>query len=446
MYRCLSRPLANHLGKEYNSSRVGLPTSSVEQNLNIMIPGAWTIAVQQNGAITHHVLRHTLFSTAQQASSSSISKLRSIVKPFLLKCHPDVHPSASAKKINMTAIQNLNSYMDTLQSMASGTAKQHEGRDRVVEIDFVMHAEGGRGKKKDKGPNTSRRKVELMLPPTHLVHELVASMNGKSPTSAASQLRLQEHSKQEVIKLLRVAGLKIPNDISTLSFEDALEQELGLSDDFDEDNAQQPMGQPQDTSTGFRRAHNIRPKTAYERNRDKFTANIQWQNYDRIYKEAVRDMNADYATSGLIKHNEGRRRSMIAGILSRVRLQPNQDGEPISFVEQLVVFRRLSVLLESNFEDFQMEEFGEMWETCRIVLTPARDYNASGSALHKRRKKEGATTGFSFTLHPNLSVTIHIPIDFRDDELIQELDRNVWDFYDFFGDGMDELFPQQTII
>jgi hypothetical protein len=392
--------------------------------------------------------RHHAFSTKTASSASVITKLRSIIKPFLLKCHPDVHPTDSAKKINMTAIQNLNAYMDTLQSMASGkTAPSKQYYGGVVEIDFVMQLEGGIGTKKGGGPKLSRRKVELLLPPKPLVRELLAS--GGGTPSSASVRRLQEHSRYEIFKLLRVAGLNIPNDVrGAESFEDAWVRELGLTtEDYDVgDNSSAPSSPDSAFTGGFRRAHNIRPKTAYERNRDKFTANIQWQNYDRLYKEAVRDMNADLATDGWIKNHTGRRRSMVAGILSRVRLQkPQDDQEPISFVEQLIAFRRLSLLLESNFEELQMEDFGEMWESCRIVLTPARDYNASGSALHKRRIKEGGATGFSFTLHPNLSVTIHIPIDFRDDELIQELDRNVWDFYEFVDNGMEELFPRQNI-
>jgi hypothetical protein len=128
-----------------------------------------------------------------------------------------------------------------------------------------------------------------------------------------------------------------------------------------------------------------------------------------------------------------------------------KDSRPdISFVEQLVAFRRLSLLLDQNFASLQMEEFGAMWETCRIVLTPSRPYNVSSSALHRRQRRKAESSsndstvpGFSFTLHPNWTVTIQIPIDFRDDELIQELDRNVWDFYNLLGDGTEDLFPDQ---
>lgn len=342
----------------------------------------------------------------------------------------------------MTAIQNLNSYMDTLQSIASGTAKQqqHQHAKNIVEIDFVMHLNTGTLKRG--GPKTSRRKVELLLPPSPLVRELAS----KTPHHSTSLRRLDEHSKQEIVKLLRVAGLKIPNDVAAESFEDAWSRELGLSDeDYQSDSTLYSSDQQSGSNTGFRRAHAFRrPKTAYEKNRDRFMSKIQWQNYDRIYKEAVREMHADHATEGLIKHHAGRRRAMIANILSRIRIQPHPDGEPISFVEQLVAFRRLSLLLEDNFEKLQMEDFGHMWESCRVVLTPARDYNASGTALHKRRRK-GAATGYSFTLHPDTSVTIHIPIDFQDVELIEELDQNVWDFYDFVSDELEELFPQQPL-
>jgi hypothetical protein len=37
---------------------------------------------------------------------------------------------------------------------------------------------------------------------------------------------------------------------------------------------------------------------------------------------------------------------------------------------------------------------------------------------------------------------IHIPIDFEDEELIAELDRNLWDFHNLVGNGVDDLYPR----
>lgn len=129
---------------------------------------------------------------------------------------------------------------------------------------------------------------------------------------------------------------------------------------------------------------------------------------------------------------------MIANMLASVRLQEETD-----VVEQVVAMRRLSLLLDEHFETLHLERFGRLWEKCNFVLAPARLYNTSASALHKRRLRMGGDqTGYSFTLHPDFSVTIHIPLDFRDDELIQELDRNLWDIYELIDDGFNSLFEK----
>jgi hypothetical protein len=51
-------------------------------------------------------------------------------------------------------------------------------------------------------------------------------------------------------------------------------------------------------------------------------------------------------------------------------------------------------------------------------------------------------TGYQFSYATNGVVTIHIPIDFTDEELVTELDRNLWDFYNIVGNGVEELYPK----
>lgn len=48
-------------------------------------------------------------------------------------------------------------------------------------------------------------------------------------------------------------------------------------------------------------------------------------------------------------------------------------------------------------------------------------------------------------MHPNISVTATIPSDFRDDELIDELDSNLWDLYHFVGDDKEDFFVSVII-
>jgi hypothetical protein len=148
-------------------------------------------------------------------------------------------------------------------------------------------------------------------------------------------------------------------------------------------------------------------------------------------------MNADIATEGFVRDNRQRRRKMIANIVANVRVK----DESIDLLQQLTTARRLSLLFEHNFEDLHLEDFGKMWENVVLVFGPSRDYNVSSSARH-RRNKRNMDSGFAFTLHPDYSVTMHVPIDFQDDELLQELKRNLWDFYDIVGDGLDGLYPE----
>jgi hypothetical protein len=310
------------------------------------------------------------------------------------------------------------------------------------------------------------------------MHRVVTSNSDQARVIQQLQSRLLQHTRQELVKLLRIAGLS--DDVIEESSRDIHELIVDdiLGGDYDYfDDQYTPSSSTTETpgkTNAFRRSHHIRttrrerPKTPYEISRDKYTANIPWHNYQKLYDEAVAEMNANYATRGLISKHPGRRRAMIARILSNIRIQKssseNEDDEPeqptISFVEQLVAFRRLTILLDNNFDKLQMEEFGQMWESSRIVLTEPRQYNTSRSALFKRKAamtsasstsddstaSNALATGYSFTLHPNLSVTITIPIDFRDDELIDELDSNVWDFYNYIGDGTEDFFQQHATV
>lgn len=385
------------------------------------------------------------FSTAPEPAVRPLS-LRSMVKPFLLKFHPDVQRSDSARKINLIAIQNLNSYLDTLQTISSGKVTRYPD-NRIVEIDFVLQLEedsnnnkiplGIRKKKKlaaASGVHSSRRKVELLLPPARLCDEAALTNN----KNARSRQLLDHHAMQEIVKLLKVAGLAIPaavqdsndNSDQAAALQDAWEQDLGVGE-YNESPETEDMSRPHFN-------YKSRPQTThYERSRQRFTANINWKRYDELYREAVVDMNADIATHGFIGDNRNARRNMIANIVANVRVQDTS----IDVLEQLTAARRLSLLLDDKFDDLHMEDYGNMWENMVLVLTPSRDYNVSSSARHRRRLRS-QHSDFVFTLHPDYSVTIHVPIDFRDDELIQELDRNMWDFYNLVGDGMEGLYPE----
>ena len=127
--------------------------------------------------------------------------------------------------------------------------------------------------------------------------------------------------------------------------------------------------------------------------------------------------------------------------------------ESISPLERLVAYRRLLRFLDENFDDLRLEDSGRYWEEqMTLLVSEPRPYNLSSSALRKRRKKnQNIETGYSFTIHHDNRVTVTIPVDFDNDELLQELLRNMVDFMQTQGTGLDgdyyaAMYEQDTII
>ena len=382
------------------------------------------------------------FSSAEQRFS-----LRNMVKPFLLKCHPDMQQSESAKQTNLLAIQNLNAYIDTIQNLLSRTTTSRstalqQNQTRLFEIDFVVTLSDDEqnrtmamptkkaSKKKTSVAAASRRKVELVLPPDDLIRAWQHNHRSSSSSSSLSSRRsIERHAANQLVRLLKMAGLEVSNRHLNYSDTEGDDMYDPLQEAWEHTLDLNELERPHYDHVRFER-------TEYEKSRDRFTASINWKQYNKLYEKAMADLRADLATEGMIAGHPGRRREMIANMLAKVQLE-----EEIDVLEQLVALRRLSLLFDEHFETLHMERFGRLWEKCNFVLAPSRQFNTSASALYKRRVRMGGDqTGYSFTLHPDFSVTIHIPIDFRDDELIQELDRNLWDIYDLIDDGFSSLF------
>jgi hypothetical protein len=147
-------------------------------------------------------------------------------------------------------------------------------------------------------------------------------------------------------------------------------------------------------------------------------------------------MEADLATEGSVRDNARRRQQVITDIISKVRV-----AKDINVIEQLICVRRLFLILQDNFDELYMEDMGRMWENLVIIINPERDFNTSPSAMRKRSKQQ-QETGYQFSYSANGVVTIHIPIDFEAEELIAELDRNLWDFHNLVGNGLEDLYPR----
>ena len=326
---------------------------------------------------------------------------------------------------------------------------------------------------------TSRRRVELQLPPSPL--ELSSIITMQHQQRRRPENIIERHVRRQLIKLLQIADLPVPPMLSSSSSSDAL---WGSDDDDNTDDYLDALygddvdSDGDDTDTGLqnRREREKDPRRGPQRrrgrlmtkrdvSRQKFWNSINWKRFDTLYEGALQDAYADIMTKNMVRDNPKARQKLLATILSKVQFKDGNvntnnndvkddddddddsggsvkgdggshtidgDGDSTTSIlplERLVAYRRLLRLFDEHFDELQLEDLGRFWEdlVTAIVVTKARPYNTSTSALRKRRRRQ-LETGYAFTVHHDDTVTIQIPIDFTNDELIQELRRNVRDF------------------
>jgi hypothetical protein len=387
-------------------------------------------------------------STKSPASMPSNNVLKRLIQPFVLKCHPDMAQQQglpkSGQKVNLKAVQSLNSYIDSVEQLVKSNRYPFSSSDTVVEIEFVMAFTRGRGSisnssnsnrsditattstsanhsssfsssfsttstnksSSSMGPKpiltTSRRKVELSVPP---------------PTLTIKQTI--RHVHYQILKLLKIANLPIPP--VGVTYDD--------DDDIDDDDDQHGMSRRgEDLPPSQHRSRRLRrPQTPWQVSRQRFWNSIQWNKFDMVYREAWQDAQAHLLTRYKIRDTPRLRQQLLARLLSKVSF-----SDSVPPIERLVVYRRLLRLFDNNFDTLHLEDFGTFWEhhMAGWIVTEARPYNTSSSSMRKRRQKH-LETGYSFTIHHNNLVTISIPIDFSDMELIYELSRNIIDFVEW---------------
>ena len=389
-----------------------------------LLRGASMNVTALSGSQTHCLQRHRQpfvvpFAVRWlSASKSTSTPLKKLIKPFLVKYHPDMAAQQglpnTAVQVNLKAIQNLNSYIDA--ALVLEQSGKHSFPSDVVEIEFVMAfstsgssvGAGASAAAAAAQPTTSRRRVELQVPPLHMPLTKVSS-----------------HVSRQVVQLLRMADLSVPKVLDLHSLEEEEEESpsgptsaMGLDEEW-------IMGQ-------VLQEQQERGKTAWDRSRDRFFRRLNWNKFDEVYEKALKDAQANLETRGLVRDNPRLRRQLLAKILSHVVFT-----EAVEPLERLVAYRRLLRLLDEHFDYLELESFGGYWEALQILVTESRPYNTSSTAMRKRRQRH-LETGYRFTIHHDNTVTVQIPVDFRNDELIQELRRNVRDFYewtqqDYFG-------------
>jgi hypothetical protein len=355
-----------------------------------------------------------------ETSKRISSSLKNMMKPFFLKCHPDVQTSHTSKQVNMEALQTLNGFMDSLDATCDGKLVDWPS---TLPIEFLLMTEEVTARKKKSIETITRRKVEIVVPPVSIRDKIVQSVG---PERQIFIQKLQTAVQQEFAKILHLAGLPLPQGIK------AQRQE----EDFWDNVIDKEILDRRDSTLGRRFATDERPKTKYEESRDRFIRSFDQKKFNKMYNEAVNDLEAHFATNGLIQNNIKFKLDLVNKVISKVRIDKDAD---IGTLDQLITLRRLSLILEDNFEHLHMEEFGRMWEDLTIILCKPRTFGTSDSALNKRRKR-GQESGFRFTYGADERVTIHVPIDFRDEELLAELNRNLRDWFSIIDVDAEDCF------
>lgn len=407
----------------------------------------------------------------------------------------------SAQQINLHAIQNLNSYIDGIISIQKGNEKypfsgfgnkstdNKRGGTPMIEIEFVMafgstsdvragtttisaatttssslsassSLSSSTTKTSSRGasqPSISRRRVELIIPPPDISND-----------------ELEELISHQMMKLLRMADLSTNNFISSTldqQEQDYQQQEYDpfyndiIHPDSNNDNgdtttntiseqkkkfdqgaddwmAEQLLRQMKEDPHGRGRTRvRSRPMSAYDKNRQTFLSKINWNKVNQLYDDMMADMKANNETKHLIRNNPNLRSKCLAKILSNISFTSD-----VPALERLVAYRRLVRILDEHFDYLMLEEMGKFWEEqLKWNITKSRDYNTSPSALRKRRMKKKLETGYKFTIHHDNSVTMDIPVDFRTEELIEELYRNINDFFQWTRQEYDDEHGLGTI-
>ncbi len=394
--------------------------------------------------------------------------LKQLVRPFLMKFHPDRQGAdavnaPTAREVNMKALQTLNGMIDTVDQIfmraAEPTKSISAGRIELQPsyiIEFLVQSGNSDGRRAVKRPKeelvASRRSVELSFDEKDINSvQMVDAKTGKFSFRAANTIRIK--AMKEIVKLLRVAGLNVSSEHKS-----QIEQASGrLLDELD-------LASEERGVSGRNFQYKRRPKSEYEKSRERYMNTVDWKKHKVMYEDALRDAERDIATEGLMTMSDERKKRFVSGIISRIRIFDGLFDDPIlketqaSYhhnikldkslepLQQLIAMRRISLLFNDNFQDLEMEDMGRVWESMTIVLVAERKgQNVIKGVPYSRLKrlKRGRESGFKFCYHSDDNITVYVPIDFQDEELIKEMKAHLCDFHALCmaEDGFLDFFP-----
>ena len=249
---------------------------------------------QQHVAESHEATSVTNNTDNTISANGTNITLKKLVRPFLLKFHPDRQHMDSngtasnnttlAREVNLQAIQTLNGMIDTIDQIYTRASSANRKGSRIelassYNIEFLVtssssdHSSGsGIRKKKKHAPMASRRSVDLIFPAkiVQSIHQ-IHPQTGNYSLEAATELRWR--AMREIVKLLRVAGLDVSPDL--LRGIDTTNRDRNRSSNRN-NNSRSLLEDELDFSANA----NARPQTPYEQSRSRYMQSMNWKEYN----------------------------------------------------------------------------------------------------------------------------------------------------------------------
>jgi len=386
-----------------------------------------------NSIRSHRKVGLLNYRSLSTASPSPQLSLRKSVSPFLMLCHPDkvvVSSSTSAetnddndvvRKVNLDAIQTLNNMIDTIEQTLesiqhSRTISASDSIRPAYAIEFMVPTTNNDETQTRQSCVYTRREVCLTFPPElqSMIQGTILGSIAATTSKQGTVQAVQNRTRQEINKLLTAAGLPLlQHETSTTNQTSSVEDEGSGS------------------ANGFRFGggvgHLISPsRLKWGLNQNKPPPNIDWNRWNARMKRAEEGMMQDIATMGFTTPRKKRR--VVAGVLSRVRV--SDEGVTVTLLEQATCLRRLGILLQDCYEDLDMEDHGRVWDQLVIVLKHEDEEGLNRQQrIRNRRKQNSMESGYKFSWGSKDKVTITIPTDFDNAELVQEFRQHLSFFY-----------------
>jgi len=374
---------------------------------------------------------YTEQSTEQSSTRRKRVNLRQLARPFFMTYHPDKQPLIT-RDVNLNAIQVLNELLDTIDTIVKNDQINNMTtlKDKYTIEFMVSSTKSGVSPTKSNLDHTkentlTRRSVELTFSEKEraAAQQLIQTVKGSKAATRALRM-IERTTTREIVKLLRVARLSIPDDFKDES--SIFNEKTGDNDDIIADELREELDLMDDAGGGrfATGSRTPRPKTKYEKSRERFHRSVDWDKFKRIYDKAYEDAKRHTMTKDLINKSEERRQRLIADVISRIvvdeeaklRDEGEEDREnSLDPLQQLIAVRRMSLLFHDHFEDLDMEGMGQIWQNVVIVLTRARnmDKYKTGAPFSKRKRiRQGVESGYKFAYSGDDQLTIYVPIDF----------------------------------